>query len=139
MLGTFAHKKSVGSDAFEPLVGIWQMLLESPDTLAEWYRERWDLIEPLGKREAYEQVLQSFNADPNPADFVFLCRSCYGGIVRFRKSDGGMSTPCGAHMPISPESFSQRVGIWHERVSTAKFIHCDYRESMESAKSGDLI
>ena len=139
VLGTFAHHQSVGSDAFEPLVGIWQMLLESPDTLSGWYRERWELIETMGKREAYSSVLRSFNEGPNAADFVFLCRSCYGGIVRFRKSDGAMSTPCGPHMPISPDSFARRVETWYDRVCKVKFVHCDYRESMQSAKRGDLI
>ena len=139
VLGTLAHPNSVGSDAFEPLIGIWQMLNKSPEQLKQWYKERWELIEAVGKREAYAATLASFNASPNPADFLFLCRSCYGGIVRFRKIDGGMSTPCGPHMPISPDSFSKRVEIWHRRVSKATFVHCDYRESMNSAKRGDVV
>ena len=48
VLGTLSHKQSIGSDAFRPLVGIWQMLLEATDALSDWYRERCELIEETG-------------------------------------------------------------------------------------------
>jgi DNA adenine methylase len=61
------------------------------------------------KVEVYEQIKASYNKSPNGADLLFLTRSCYGGVVRFRKADGYMSTPCGIHNPISPQSFARRV------------------------------
>ena len=91
------------------------------------------------KVEVYEQIKASYNAKPNSADLLFLTRSCYGGVVRFRKADGYMSTPCGIHKPISPESFSRRVDEWYKRVSGATFLHLDYEEAMSMAKPGDLI
>src|SRR5690606_8731941 len=112
VLGTLAPPTGVGSDAFKPLIEIWQTLKNAPDQLEEWYRERHELIGSLGKKAAYCSVLDSYNARPNGADLVFLSRACYGGVVRFRKADGFMSTPCGVHDPISPESFHRRVSAW---------------------------
>lgn len=57
----------------------------------------------------YESVKAAYNKKPNGADFVFLSRACYGGIVRFRKGDGYMSTPCGVHDPLPVEGFAKRV------------------------------
>jgi DNA adenine methylase len=87
----------------------------------------------------YEQIKASYNAKPNAADLLFLSRSCYGGVVRFRQSDGYMSTPCGVHDAISPESFSLRVDEWHQRTRGTVFIHSDYEAPMKSARPGDLI
>ena len=87
----------------------------------------------------YERVKQAYNRRPNGADFLFLCRSCYAGVVRFRKVDGYMSTPCGPHQPISPESFDTRVDIWHRRTVGARFEALDYREAIAQAKRGDLV
>ena len=42
------------------------------------------------KVASYEAIKASYNAAPNAADLLFLCRSCYGGVVRFRKADGHM-------------------------------------------------
>src|SRR5207249_2122196 len=66
-------------------------------------------------------------------------RACYGGVVRFRKADGYMSTPCGVHQPISPASFGRRVEEWHRRCRFTEFIHADYAAIMDQAKEGDLI
>lgn len=139
ILGTLNPKQAVASDTFTPLIEIWNTLKKNPETLKRWYFERWDMIHKLTKKEAYEKVLDSYNNNPNGADFLFLCRTCYGGVIRFRKQDGFMSTPCGAHNPISPASFNKRVDMWHERTKGAIFRNIDYLEAMNMAKKGDLI
>ena len=139
VLGTLAPKTAIASDTFAPLMEIWQTLKKSPDTLEEWYRERWRRMMDGDKVEVYEEIKASYNANPNGADLLFLSRSSYGGVVRFRKADGYMSTPCGVHKPISPESFSRRVKIWHKRLSGTTLLHLDYEEAMSLAKPGDLI
>ena len=62
-----------------------------------------------------------------------------GGVVRFRKSDGNMSTPCGIHHPISPSSFATRVGAWRERTSGTTFLNADFEEVIDMADVGDLV
>lgn len=139
VLGVLAPKKAIASDVFKPLTEIWATLHADPKELKKWYAERHALIAELGKKEAYQQVLDQYNAKPNGADFVFLCRACYGGVVRFRKADGFMSTPCGAHDPIPPESFNDRVDLWFERTEGTTFLNADFAVVMKKAKKGDLI
>jgi DNA adenine methylase len=139
VLGTLVPRTAIVSDTFAPLMEVWQTLKDAPDTLKNWYRERWARMTDGGKVEAYEQIKASYNSNPNGADLLFLTRSCYGGVVRFRKNDGYMSTPCGIHDPISPESFSRRVDEWHKRIAGTTFLHLDYEEAMSLARSGDLV
>src|SRR3972149_763979 len=139
VLGTLVPKTAIASDTFVPLMGIWQTLRKSPDTVKQWYQERWEKMRKGNKVEVYEQIKASYNANPNGPDMLFLTRSAYGGVIRFRKADGYMSTPCGIHNPISPQSFSRRVDEWHKRVSGTTFLHLDYEEAMSLAKPGDLI
>lgn len=139
VLGTLAPKRACASDAFESLVEIWQALHDSPETLKLWYAERWHRISKLGKKDAYEAIKADYNANPSGADFVFLCRTCYGGVVRFRKQDGYMSTPCGSHAPISPDSFGKRVDEWHMRTAGTRFKRMDFEKAMRRAKPGDIV
>jgi DNA adenine methylase len=139
ILATVAPKNGLGSDTFGPLMEIWKTLKSNPDRLIDWYGERQRMIGQQTKEEVYEQVKASYNAQPNGADFLFLSRSCYGGIIRFRKNDGFMSTPCGVHDPISTESFSKRVNEWKNRLRYVNFEHCDYKMAFEEAKEGDMI
>ena len=138
VLGTLMPARALGSDIFGPLVGIWRTLKDDPDLLVSWYAERIARRLQLGKEHTYQEVLGSYNARPNPADFLYLTRACYGGVVRFRK-DGHMSTPCGVHEPVPVRSFVERVAVWRRRVGGTTFAHLDYREAMARAQSGDVV
>jgi DNA adenine methylase len=139
VMAALSPGRAIGSDVFGPLIEIWQTLSSDPERLKSWYATRWAIYKDGDRVEQYEKIKASYNAEPNGADLLFLCRSCYGGVVRFRKRDGYMSTPCGAHEPIHPASFSQRVDIWHKRMNGAQFERMDYAEAMARAQPGDLV
>jgi DNA adenine methylase len=139
VLGTLAPKRALGSDAFRPLMEIWGKLHEDPDALKQAYAARWHRLVNGEKVSEYEQLKADYNARPNGDDLLVLCRSCYGGVVRFRKADGYMSTPCGAHRPISPASFARRADEWLQRTRHVEFAAMDFREALNLAKRGDLV
>ena len=139
VLGALAPKRAFASDVFEPLMEIWLALKESPEKLKRWYAERWRRVHCGDKAAEYEGIKAAYNARPNGADLVFLCRACYGGVVRFRQADGFMSTPCGVHRPIAPESFARRVDQWHRRIAGTTLAVMDFESAMGRAKPGDLV
>jgi len=139
VLATLAPKRAIASDVFQPLIEIWQTLHDAPHTLKDWYATRRRRMMSGDKVGEYEKIKASYNANPNGADLLFLCRSCYGGVVRFRKADGFMSTPCGIHTPIDAESFAARVEEWRRRTAGASFQVMDYVEAMRKARKGDLV
>lgn len=143
VMAVLAPGRGFGSDVFGPLVEIWQTLACDPEALKRWYADRWQAFhagERDGDRVAvYEAVKAAYNAAPNGADLLFLCRACYGGVVRFRRRDGHMSTPCGSHPPIKPPAFARRVDMWHARLRGVQFDRLDYREAMARAQPGDLV
>jgi len=139
ILSTLSPLDAFASDAFPALIEIFKTLKDDPDTLKDWYKQRWLIAHDDFKKDGYEKIKASYNSNPNGADLLFLCRACYGGVVRFRKADGYMSTPCGVHDPVKPESFNKRTDLWNKRVQNTQFELMDYRDSMRMAKKGDLI
>jgi len=139
VLASLAPDKGVGSDVFKPLIEIWQALKADPELPVGWYEERWKQSQRDGKDVGYEAVKASYNRFPNGPDLLYLCRTCYGGVVRFRKTDGYMSTPCGPHKPVSPTAFRKRAQEWHRRLRHVDFVLADYQQAMAAAKPGDLI
>lgn len=139
VLGTLQPKRAMGSDVFPPLMEIWKTLRAKPATLKQWYAERYAEMMLGDKVAEYERTKASYNQNPNGADLLFLCRTCYAGVVRFRRKDGYMSTPCGVHRPVPPESFNRRVDEWHQRTQGAEFRILGYGEAFGLAKPGDLI
>jgi DNA adenine methylase len=139
ILATLAPTNGIGSDSFGPLIEIWSALKNSPQLLIRWYTERWEKMAGGNKVSEYEAIKASYNSKPNGADLLFLARACYGGVVRFRQADGYMSTPCGIHTPIHPDSFAHRVDEWNKRIQGTDFLQMEYGEAMSMAGKDDLI
>jgi DNA adenine methylase len=137
VLGTLSPASGIAGDVLEPLIRIWQQLQTNPQALLGHYTTLWQSY--IKDREAtYAHALASYNASPNSCDLLFLCRACYGGVVRFTK-DGKMSTPVGAHTAISPASLRERIVVWRERVRNTTFLHADFEQTMVHAAKGDLV
>ncbi len=89
--------------------------------------------------EEYERIRNRFNQDHNAMDFCLLSRTCYSGIIRFRKNDGYISTPRGPHRPISPDSFATRVAQWNELLRKASFDTESFCVVMDKPQDGDIV
>lgn len=139
ILGVLSPQRAIASDGFRPLMEIWRSLACDRERLKQDYADRYALVARLGKKQAYAQIRESYNARPNGADLVFLCRACYGGVVRFRKLDGYMSTPVGTHRPIPPAAFAARADAWHSRTMGTDFRHLDFADAMRLAGRDDLV
>ena len=137
VLAAVAPRHGLAGDALAPLIEIWLLLKNSPDVLLSHYSAAWReyVFDPKG---VYESVRVRYNGNPNGGDLLFLCRACYGGVVRFTRS-GTMSTPVGAHRAISPEVLAERMAIWRERILGTEFVRADFEETMAQAHENDVV
>ena len=130
--------KAYGSDVLPFLIDIFLLTKEKPEKLASYYRK--EISEyyrsPYAK---YDEIRNRFNSEHNPYDFLLLSRTCYSGVIRFRKADGHMSTPRGPHKPIPPDTFEKRIVQWNKLLQKAHFSCEDYMEAMNRPRRGDLV
>lgn len=138
ILATLAPSRAVASDVLLPLIELYQLMIDDPEALIAGYDQRWNAVMGGDKADEYKAIRAAYNARPNPHDLLFLSRSCYGGVIRFSRK-GDMNTPCGAHRPVSPESFRQRVDLWRPRLAGTEFVHQDFEVSLDRAVAGDLV
>ena len=131
-------KNTNASDVLPFLIEIFEIVKNSPESLKRYYEKEINeyYIDPESK---YNEIRDRFNTNHNALDFCLLSRTCYSGIIRFRKADGYMSTPRGPHKPIKPETFSKRVDLWHSLINETYFETASYLEMMNRAQRGDLI
>lgn len=135
-------RNAIAGDILPYVINIFQDVKNEPQRLVDYYDKHirnYNSSDLEIKKQNYENIKERFNIEKNYLDFMLLSRTCYSGIIRFRKSDGYMSTPVGPHKPISPESFAIRVKEWHELINGVSFHNIDFRELMQNANDGDLI
>lgn len=137
VLGALAPRNGLAGDTLEPLIRIWQLVQQNPESLIASYKtHREEFIKDSA--ETYDRVKASYNAHPNPYDLLFISRSCYGGVVRFTK-EGTISTPIGPHTPIPADKFGKRTYAWHEATRNTQFVLADFSVTMAEAQDGDVV
>lgn len=132
------YNHAIGSDILPFLIDIFEYVKNDPHKLIEYYRRSINEFN-VDRENKYLEIRENFNKKFNALDFAILTRTCYSGVIRFRKSDGYMSTPIGPHRPIPPDSFEKRVMLWHTLVQNVTFICGDFREVMSRTQNGDLV
>ncbi len=136
--GTPKFERAYASDVLPFLIDIFNIVQQDPERIAKYYRK--EITKYLKNPEKkYAEIRDRFNKKHNPLDFCLLSRTCYSGIVRFRKADGYMSTPIGPHIPISADEFEERVSLWNRLIQGVEFDTLDFAKSMQRAKNGDVI
>ncbi len=137
VLGCFSPKRAVASDTLKPLIEMWRLVQSKPRELIDSYTEsHQDFLRD--RLSTYETVKARFNRIPNPHDFLFISRTCYGGVIRFRR-DGYLSTPIGPHRPISPKELSTRVAEWRHAIHNTEFVLADYADVVRAAAQSDIV
>ena len=127
-----------GSDILPFLVDIFSLVKNNPHELTDYYTR--EITEYYDNPDTkYLEIRDRFNNTQNSLDFCLLSRTCYSGVIRFRKSDGFMSTPRGPHNPIKPETFTKRVEVWSSLLEKASFDVMSYTEAMDRAGMGDVV
>jgi len=137
VLGCLAPRRAVACDIIEPLIEMWLLVQKRPQELIDSYSENYWIFQ-RDRLETYETVKERFNKSPNPHDFLFISRTCYGGVIRFRR-DGYLSTPIGPHRPISPSEFASRVKVWQQAVRNTEFLLADYADILKHAGERDVV
>lgn len=127
-----------GSDILPFLIEIFDLTKNDPTALTNYYESEINDYYTDSEKK-YDEIRDRFNKDHNPYDFLLLSRTCYSGVIRFRKADGYMSTPRGPHKPISPDTFKKRVEEWNRLIQKASFTCMSYSEAMDLPREGDLI
>lgn len=130
--------RAYGSDILPFLIDIFQIVKDRPDALSDYYAEEISAYygDPDGQ---YLRIRDRFNQDHNAFDFCLLSRTCYSGVIRFRRADGYMSTPRGPHRPIAPETFRRRVSLWSDLLRRADFRAESFETAMNRAQPGDVV
>ena len=143
---------AVAGDIYEPLIELWRMIQEHPGAVIRDYQEQWTALNrelneiraagitgARGLPQYYYSARERFNRERNPLDLNFLTRTCVNGIIRFN-SDGEFNNSFHlSRRGMTPDKFRRVVHLWTDRIREVAFVCGDYRETLDSVRSGDFV
>lgn len=133
----FSHY--VMADILQPLVGIWQQVIDDPSTLAKEYGSLWqrEREQPI---DAYYTIRTEFNNDRSSAKLLYLLVRCVKNAVRFNPAGDFNQSPDKRRKGTHPEIMKKEILAAH-RILTRKAIavYADYKDLFEQAVEGDFF
>jgi DNA adenine methylase len=127
------------NDANQPLMDLWQEILEHPQRIADAYENLW---RQQGGRERifYDEVRREFNQTHQPAELLYLLARCVKASVRYNAYGEFNQSPDNRRKGRHPENMRRDI------LATAKLLARrttlsgqDYREVLARVTTADLV
>ncbi len=122
-----------------PLMGLWGLILEDPEDLADRYEATW--LE--GKEDAagtYSKVRDRFNRDHDPADLLYLLARCVKAAVRYNAKGEFNQGADKRRLGAKPREMRTRVtetsAVLAGKTQTSTG---DFRELLHDASREDVV
>lgn len=127
------------NDLNEPLIELWQMIVEEPHKLAKQYETIWR-AQHGDRREYYDKIRDEFNRSRKPHHFLYLLARCVKASVRYNANGEFNQSPDNRRMGALPDTMREQIlGASFLLKGKTEFSAEDYRLAMARATADDLI
>jgi DNA adenine methylase len=128
-----ATPRVVLRDVNQPLVGLWQQIIDDPDGLAADYEQIWDAgsIDPARQ---YALIRDRFNAEHRPADLLYLLARCVKAAVRYNTRGEFNQGPDNRRLGADPSRMRLRLHRTSAVLAGRTEVSAgDYADSLRTA------
>jgi DNA adenine methylase len=127
------------NDSYEPLMNLWEMIINDTETCADMYEEIWQaqLDDP---NTYYLRIREEFNKDKDPVKFLYLMARCAKNAVRFNSSGGFNQSPDKRRLGRRPQEMRRHLLSVSELLrGKCEIKSIDYETILDSATPNDLV
>lgn len=126
-------------DALEPLVRLWQGILENPGEIAAQYETLW-IRERANPIEAYYEIRTEFNRGRDPARLLYLLARCVKNAVRFNPSGEFNQSPDNRRKGTRPATMQTELLAAHRLLNEkCRAVSSDFLDLIQQAQEGDFF
>ncbi len=126
-------------DVLEPLIQLWQTVIENPGRIADQYEALWlqERANPIG---AYYEIRREFNKDNDPAKLLYLLARCVKNAVRFNPSGEFNQSPDKRRKGTRPPTMKAELFAAHRLLKgKCRAISTDFLPLIQQAQQDDFF
>lgn len=127
------------NDSYEPLMSLWDLIINNPDFVAEQYRNIWNeqLADPS---EYYNMIRSDFNKHRDPIKFLYLMARAVKNAIRFNFSGEFNQSPDNRRLGRNPDMmYKQIIQTSHLFKNRTNLTAVDYADVLEQVKKDDIV
>ncbi len=126
-------------DVLEPLIRLWQNIIDDPITIAEKYELLW-LRERANPIEVYYEIRTEFNTDRDPSKLLYLLARCVKNAVRFNPSGDFNQSPDKRRKGTRPATMKAELLAAHRLLKNkCRAVSTDFLPLIHEARQGDFF
>lgn|SRR5487761_1354561 len=126
-------------DLLEPLIHLWQGVIENPSEIAERYEMLW-LREHANPIAAYYEIRSEFNQDRDPSKLLYLLARCVKNAVRFNPSGEFNQSPDKRRKGTSPSTMKAELFAAHRLLNgKCLAVSTDFLPLIQQAQQDDFF
>lgn len=135
----FKANKFIVNDINEPLINLWEKIVNEPQTIIRDYHHIWN--NQLGNEEEfYYQIRDSFNQTKEPKYLLFLLAKCVKAAVRYNAEGNFNQSPDKRRKGRLPENMRFDIlNVSNLLKDKVTFHSVDYERILDMATENDLV
>jgi len=135
----FKANKFIVNDINEPLINLWDKIVNEPQTIIRDYHHIWN--NQLGNEEEfYYQIRDSFNQTKEPKYLLFLLAKCVKAAVRYNAEGNFNQSPDKRRKGRLPENMRFDIlNVSYLLKDKVTFHSVDYEKILDMATENDLV
>ena len=135
----FKANKFIVNDINEPLINLWDKIVNEPQTIIRDYHHIWN--NQLGNEEEfYYQIRDNFNQTKEPKYLLFLLAKCVKAAVRYNAEGNFNQSPDKRRKGRLPENMRYDIlNVSNLLKDKVTFYSVDYEKILGMATENDLV
>lgn len=127
------------NDINEPLMELWENIIEQPEAIASAYEKLWRA--QLGReRKYYDIVRDQFNRTRKPHYLLYLLARCVKASVRYNAEGQFNQSPDNRRRGMNPETMRWHIVAASQLLKgKTKITVGDYRELLKTVQPEDIV
>ena len=132
-------QRYVLGDQLQPLIELWNEVLERPHELAAAYTDLWH-AQHHDPRAFFEQVRSDYNQSAGSARLLYLLARCVKNAVRFNAAGAFNQSADHRRLGTKPERMKRHILLAHQHLKgRTRAVATDFSATLAAAKPGDLV
>jgi len=135
----FKANRFIINDINEPLINLWQTIIENPKSIIKSYHDIWH-GQHGNEEEYYYEIRNRFNETKQSEYLLFLLAKCVKAAVRYNAQGQFNQSPDKRRLGRNPQMMRDDI-IKVSQLLKAKteYYSCDYQTILDVASNNDLV
>ncbi|ROH89532.1 DNA adenine methylase [Stagnimonas aquatica] len=132
-------RRATISDKLEPLMALWNLVINDPDKIADQYERHWN-AQLKSPSDYFIKVRNHYNETRQPSELLYLIARCVKNAVRFNANGDFNQSADSRRRGTNPRTMRSEIMMVSKLCAgRVEAVGADFRDVLKDAKPTSLV